>query len=365
MILINDIKRHNDTISHELKKAINRVLKSGWYILGQEGESFESEFAQYCDVEHCVGVASGTDALELALRAIGVTRGDIVATVANAGGYSSSAILAIGALPLYVDVNAKDMTMSVEVLSDVLISNTKAIIVTHLYGQMADMPGILEVAISYNIPVIEDCAQAHGAILNRKRAGSWGVMGCYSFYPTKNLGALGDGGAIITSDKGLSNRLRQLRQYGWTQKYHADVAGGRNSRLDELQAAVLRMKLPHLDKWNEKRREIAQRISAGLQGLELILPEHFDADYVVHLYVLRTPIRDLLKEKLSNSGIAVDIHYPIPDHRQRMIQEYGVKVSSLPLTERCCHEVLTLPCFPEMSEDEIEYIISAVRDALE
>jgi dTDP-3-amino-2,3,6-trideoxy-4-keto-D-glucose/dTDP-3-amino-3,4,6-trideoxy-alpha-D-glucose/dTDP-2,6-dideoxy-D-kanosamine transaminase len=351
-LLLNDLTRHTRALSAEIEAAMGRVLASGWFILGPEVEAFEHEFATYIGTTQAIGVANGTDAIELALRAIGIGPGDRVITVANAGMYSTTAILAIGAVPIYVDVNAETMNMN----PDALHPKARAIIVTHLYGRMADMPRIMQIAYSAGIPVIEDCAQAHGAAINGVRAGAWGAAGCFSFYPTKNLGALGDGAAVVTSDMDLAHRIRQLRQYGWTSKYSATLPGGRNSRLDELQAAVLRVKLPHLDKWNQRRRAIAASYSQLLK-----LPVMAGPDYVAHLYVIRSPVRDSLRTALASRGIACEIHYPIPDYRQE-----AVRLSfDLPVTESCCREVLTLPCFPEMTDAEVAQVAETVTSAAE
>lgn len=362
-IPINDLQRHTGTISNELRQALERVLSSGWYILGPEVEAFESEFAVYCGVDHCIGVASGTDALELALRTLNVKSGDQVATVANAGMYSTIAIKTVGAAPLFIDVDPVSMTMDASALASALTAQTRAIIVTHLYGQMADMPRLLKIAERADIPIVEDCAQAHGASLQGKCAGSWGRIGCFSFYPTKNLGALGDGGVIVTSDAALAQRARMLRQYGWTSKYESTLAGGRNSRLDEMQAAVLRTKLPYLEQWNERRRAIVQMYTRSFQHLDLTVPMTFGDDYVAHLYVVRTPQRDHLRAELAKRGIRTDIHYPVPDHRQQSLENRDV-LWDLPVTEKCSQEVLTLPCFPEMTDYEVKQVAEAVCDIL-
>src|SRR3954464_987398 len=249
---LNDLVRQNLLIHHELVSSARRVIERGWYVLGSEGADFEKAFAAYCGVAHAIGVANGTDGIELALRAIGVGEGDRVATVANAGFYASTAIHAIGARPLYVDVVAKTHSMNVDCLQRELAQNpVRAVIATHLYGRLADVEAIVAICKPLGIPVIEDCAQAHGASRNGKAAGSFGAAGCFSFYPTKNLGALGDGGAVTTSDATIAARLRELRQYGWDKKYQVTRSGGRNSRLDELQAALLLAKVPHLDRWKE------------------------------------------------------------------------------------------------------------------
>lgn len=351
MIPLNDLKRHNDL--QEVRNAVDRVVNSGWYILGPEVEAFEEEFAAYCGVEHCVGVANGTDALELALRAVGVEPGDKVVTVANAGGYSTTAILAVGAIPIYVDVDPVTMVMSADTLIKGLAYDTAAIIVTHLYGQMADMPELLKAITdrtSMRNYVIEDCAHAHGAVLDGKKAGAWGDIGCFSFYPTKNLGALGDGGAITTNSIFSAQRVRSLRQYGWGSIKHEELLdGGRNSRLDEIQAAVLRAKLPHLDRWNGYRREIAKYYDSELY----ITSSNTTASHATHLYAVRISNRNNKRAELADRDIMAGIHYPMIDN-----------ADELPITRDCCESVLTLPCFPEMAMWEAKKVISAVKEVL-
>ncbi len=350
---VNDLARHNAPLLGELENAVRAVLSGGWYILGPQVRSFEAEFAQYCGVAHCIGVGNGTDALEIALRALEVGPGDRVATVANAGGYASAAIRAAGAEPLYVDIDPRTMLMDTAALARAA-PRARAVIVTHLYGRMADMPAILAAAGA--LPVIEDCAQAHGASFQGRAAGAWGRVGCFSFYPTKNLGALGDGGALITGDAGLAARIGALRQYGWTSRYRAAVPRGRNSRLDEMQAAVLRVKLPYLEKWNARRREIAGLYNDLLAGV-VETPPGAAEDYVAHLYVVRVKDRERLRERLKAAGIGTDVHYPVPDHRQ----EAAPVPVALPETERCVAEVLTLPCFPEMTAGEVRRVAEQVR----
>ena len=336
-LLINDIQRQNHALRSEIQGAIDRVLNRGWYILGPEVAEFEREFARFCGVNECISTANGTDSLELALRAIGIGPGDRVATVANAGMYGTTAILRAGGTPVFVDVDPATKLMTAASLQTA--GAVKAAIVTHLYGRFADVKSL----DASGIPVIEDCAQAHGL-------GSFRNLACFSFYPTKNLGALGDGGAVVTNDKAIADRLRSLRQYGWTAKYRSDVPGGRNSRMDELQAAILRVKLPHLSDWNRRRREIALRYDEGF-GIAA-------ATDVAHLYVIRSTVRSRLRDELAARGIATEIHYPIPDHRQSSIRS-DVR---LPVTERLCEEVLTLPLFPEMTEAEVEGVIRAVLE---
>ena len=357
--LINDLKRHNGPLKAELEKATNRVIESGWYILGPEVESFEREFANYCGVDRCVTVANGTDALELALRTLGVAAGDEIITVANAGMYSTTAILATGAQPVFADIDPASLTMSTTSFENAISKNTKAVIITHLYGQMADMPSLLAAAHRVQIPIIEDCAQAHGAKLAGKRAGSWGELGCFSFYPTKNLGALGDGGAVVTSNDLLADRLKQLRQYGWESKYRSIIAGGCNSRLDEIQAAILRVKLPQLDFWNQRRREIAKAYATGIRNPYIHHTVSFDESYVAHLYVLRTDKRESLRRHLKENGIATDIHYPLPDYQQPFLKSRYEGID-LPNTETAAATVMTLPCFPEMTATEVKHIISTI-----
>jgi dTDP-4-amino-4,6-dideoxygalactose transaminase len=360
-IPVNDLKRHDAPLAGQLAAAVNRVLSSGWYILGPEVEAFEEEFARYCGAAHAIGVGNGTDALELALRALGIGPVAEVATVANAGMYGTTAILRAGATPLYVDVDERSMTMSPAALRAGVSSATAAVIVTHLYGQMAEMEELLAVAGRADIPVIEDAAQAHGAERAGRKAGSWGALGCFSFYPTKNLGAAGDGGAVVTSDATLARKVRALRQYGWTDRFRSTVAGGRNSRLDEVQAAVLRVKLPHLDGWNARRREIAGIYERALIGSGIALPPTGLEACPTHLYVIRLQKRDCIRSALRAAGIGTDVHYPVPDHRQESMRGVAFRQTALPVTEACADEVLTLPYFPEMTDGEVEEIAELLR----
>ena len=341
-----------------LRTATERVLDSRRFVLGDEVAAFEREFAAFCGVAECVGVANGTDALELALRAVGVEPGDRVATVANAGYYASAAIAAIGAVPAYVDVDERTLSMAVAALDPVLAS-VRAVVVTHLYGRLADVEAIVAAAGAHGVPVVEDCAHAHGAHRKGRRAGAFGAVGCFSFYPTKNLGALGDAGAVVTGDSAVAARIRSLRQYGWREKYEVVLAGGRNSRLDELQAAVLRAKLPWLERWNAARVAIARRYREAFAGLPLGVPDLGDGDYVAHLFVVRSRHRDALRAHLAAAGVGTDVHYPRPDHLQPALAH--VAHSRLPVTEAACGEVLTLPCFPGMRDDEIGRVSEAVR----
>lgn len=339
---------------------IQRVLDSYWYILGNEVTAFEQEFAAYCGVSHCISLANGTDALELGLRAIGVTTGDQVILAANAGFYSSTAVHAIGAIPYYIDIEPSTLTLSIEKLHSSIHIRPKAIIVTHLYGQLANIEAIVKLATENGIAVIEDCAQAHGAQRSGKYAGSFGTIGCFSFYPTKNLGAFGDGGAIITNDIKIAESIRQLRQYGWSNKYHVTIPGGRNSRLDELQAAILRTKLPHLDANNDKRRAIANKYNQDFANLPLICPHSINADYVAHLYVIRVSNRNQFRDFLRTNGVMTDVHYPIPDHLQTAYSCCQTK-GALPITEDACEQVVSLPCYPGMTDNEVNTVIATVQ----
>lgn len=359
---INDLRRHVESLRPELERAARRVIDAGWFVLGNEVTAFEREFAAYCGVEHCVGVANGTDALELALRALGIGDGHRVATVANAGFYSTVAIRAVGASPLYVDVDSVTLLIDADALARCIErERPDALIVTHLYGRLANMDAVLGVCGRYGVRVVEDCAQAHGAARGGRRAGSFGDVGCYSFYPTKNLGALGDGGALVTRSGAIGEAMRQLRQYGWTAKYRATRPGGRNSRLDEMQAAFLRVALPRLDGWNARRRYVAARLAQGIEHRDVVCPAPDGDAFVAHLFVVRCPERDALARTLSSAGIATDVHYPIPDHRQPAAMAADADPPSLPVTEGCCDEVLTLPCFPEMTDDETDAVIDAVN----
>jgi dTDP-3-amino-2,3,6-trideoxy-4-keto-D-glucose/dTDP-3-amino-3,4,6-trideoxy-alpha-D-glucose/dTDP-2,6-dideoxy-D-kanosamine transaminase len=364
-VALNDLLRQTKALEDELAAGVNRVLASGWYILGRECAAFEAEFAAYCGVAHCVSVANGTDALELALRSLGIGVGDRVATVANAGGYSSTAIRAVGAEPLYIDIDSSTMNMSARDLAarltaERLTGDVRAVIATHLYGRMADLPALLTVTGRAAVPLVEDCAQAHGAAIGGKKAGSWGALACFSFYPTKNLGALGDGGAVTTNDEQLAKRVRALRQYGWSGKYQCSEYG-RNSRMDEMQAAILRTKLQHLDGWNVRRREIAATYSAALAGQAVECPRDFGEDYVAHLYVIRGTARDRRREALQGGGIATDIHYPVPDHLQEAARGTRAARVQLPATEKAAREVLTLPCYPELEDGEISLVVDALQ----
>ncbi len=361
---LNDLKRQYLQNQILLNQAVQRVMQSAWYILGPEVEAFEYEFAAYCGATYCVGLANGTDALEIGLRALGIAPGDEVITVANAGMYSTTAIRSIGASPVFVEIEPDSLLMDPHCLEAAITPRSQAVILTHLYGTMANVPEILKIVKQHGLPLIEDCAQAHGAVWEGKKAGIWGDIGCFSFYPTKNLGAVGDGGAIVTSDGNLAAKVRLLRQYGWTRKYESSLAGGRNSRLDEMQAAVLRAKLPLLDQWNAARRAVAQAYEVNLHGTNLRLPVIRGDASVAHLYVVRHPERDRLLHTLKEQGIGCDVHYPIPDHLQHSCADLGFRTGYLPRTEEAAQQVLSLPCFAELTLPEVEQVTDVLQQEL-
>ncbi|MGV9776867.1 DegT/DnrJ/EryC1/StrS family aminotransferase [Streptosporangium sp. NPDC003464] len=343
-----------------MRSSVERVLTSGWYILGKDGEAFEQEFARYCGTAHCVGVANGTDAIELGLRALGVGAGSRVATVANAGLYTTTALMALGAEPVFVDVDRGTKLMDLAHLEQVVdAGGLDAVVVTHLFGLMHDMEAVLAVTARAGVPVFEDCAQAHGARRGGRRAGSCGAAASFSFYPTKNLGALGDGGAVVTGDPRVAQRVRLLRQYGWESKYRASIRGGRNSRLDEMQAAVLRAKLPLLDGWNRRRRDIATRYSREIVHPRVQCPPVYGEEFVGHLYVVVCEDREALRAHLAASSILTDVHYPVPDYRQPALAGPGDR-TGLPVTDDLAASVLTLPCYPELSDEEVTRVISSI-----
>ncbi len=350
----------------EILDAVTRVLDGGRYILGDETGAFEREFAAHAGVAHGIGVASGTDALQVGLRAMGIGPGDAVLTVSHTAVATVAAIEMTGATPVLVDIDAATMNMSPESLGETIeaYSGThrlKAVVPVHLYGHPAAMPAILEIAREHDLQVLEDCAQAHGAEISGKRVGSFGDAAAFSFYPTKNLGAFGDGGAIVTNDEGIAGRVRALREYGWRDRYISADAGV-NSRLDELHAAMLRVKLRYLDAENERRRQIALAYRVALEDSELVLPvEQPGGHHVYHLYVIRTPHRDRLQKHLSASGVITLVHYPRPVHLQPAYRErVPVAPGGLPATERVCGGILSLPMHPYLSDEDVAEVCEAL-----
>jgi aminotransferase EvaB len=340
--------------------AVQRVIGRGWYLLGEETEGFEREFAAYLKVRDVVTVASGTDALVLALAALGTSAGDEVVTAANAGGYTTNAALQRGMVPRYADVEEEDLLMSRKTVEAALSPQTAVVVVTHLYGKMAPIESIRDLCHERGVSVVEDCAQVAGARAAGGRAGSFGDVAAFSFYPTKNLGALGDGGAVATDRPEVAERVRRLRQYGWGSKYRVTERGGRNSRIDELQSAVLRGRLGALDAGNARRREVCGRYAEALAGTAVSMVHGGVTDFVGHLAVTRSADRAAFAAALQGRGIATDVHYPVPDHRQPALAD---PACSLPVTERATAEVLSLPCFPELTDGEVDYVCTAIHEA--
>ncbi len=336
-------------LKDDLDAAYHRVMDSGWFILGKEVEAFEREFAAYCEAAHCVGVGNGLEALHLILRAYGIGPGDEVIVPANTYIATWLAVSYAGATPIPVEPDARTYNLDPALIEAAITPATRAILPVHLYGQPADMDPIKALASRYGLKVIEDAAQAHGARYHGRRVGGLGDAAGFSFYPGKNLGALGDGGAVVTNDADLAERVRVLRNYGSRVKYHNEVKGF-NSRLDELQAALLRVKLPVLDAWNERRRAAAARYLDGLAGSELGLPYVPKwAEPVWHLFVVRHPQRDALQQRLQQAGIGTMIHYPIPPHLQPAYAELGYGAGAFPISEAIHREVLSLPMGPQLT----------------
>jgi dTDP-4-amino-4,6-dideoxygalactose transaminase len=345
----------------EINSAITRVMESGWYILGQEVAAFEEEFAAYIGVDFGIGVGSGTDALHLALMACGIGSGDEVITVSHTAVATAVAIELCNARPVLVDIDPSTFVINPDQIERAITSRTKGIIPVHLYGHVADMPSILSIAHSHGLRVIEDCAQSHGATYAGRKSGGWGDIAAFSFYPTKNLGAFGDGGMVLTNNPELAERVRLLREYGWRQRYISEISG-LNSRLDELQAAVLRVKLKYLDQWNEERRKKASIYTKLLEGTEIVCPtEKEPVRHVYHLYVIRTKKRDSLQAFLREKGIGTLIHYPTPIHLQNAYKNLGYRRGDLPVTEKYAQEVLSLPFYPELTGEEMREVQEQVK----
>jgi dTDP-4-amino-4,6-dideoxygalactose transaminase len=347
----------------EIDSAIQRVMESGWYIQGQECVAFEHEYAAWLGVKHAISVASGTEALWLALRAAGVGAGAEVITASMTASATVAAIVECGARPVFADLDPRTLTLDPARLTAALTPRTRAIVPVHLYGNPADMTALMQFAAQHHLSVIEDCAQAHGARHAGQMIGTFGLAAAWSFYPTKNLGAFGDGGMVTTNDPALAEKLRLLREYGWAERYHSAIHGW-NSRLDELQAAMLRVRLAHLEADNARRREIAARYRAGLPAA---LPSitHLPGDLgVEHLFVVQHPQREALRARLKALGVGTAIQYPLACHEQSAYAGVSVGPGSLPVTERAAREVFSLPMYPELTEEEVERVIAAVRQAV-
>lgn len=358
MISVFDLKKHTASIRTELDEAIGRVLSSGWFILGPEVDAFEREFADWVGAAHCVSVGNGTDAIVVALRALGVQPGDEVITTPNTAVATVAAIVMAGATPVLVDVCPDTQLMDVSLVARAISPRTRAVVPVHLFGQAVDLDPLLELAQAHRLFVMEDCAQAHGARYKGRRVGTLGHAASFSFYPTKNLGALGDGGAVITGDATLAARIKRLRNGGQTTRYHHAEAGA-NSRLDEIQAAILRARLPYLRGWTARRRAIGAAYRAGLAPRGITVPREFDAGHVYHLFPVLTPHREAVQTHLLQQGIETFIHYPVPIPRQPALASTDPR--QCPVADRVCAQVLSLPIYPALSDAAIASIVQAVN----
>jgi dTDP-3-amino-3,4,6-trideoxy-alpha-D-glucose transaminase len=359
-----DLRAPYQELSADLDEASRRVFESGWYLLGPECEAFEAEFAEYCGGQHCVSVGSGLDAIELIVRALGIGPGDEVIVPSNTYIATWLGVTAAGATPIPVEPDPRTFNLDPERIEAAVNHRTRAILVVHLYGRPADLDPIGAVADRYGLAVIEDAAQAHGARYRGARVGSR-YAAAFSFYPGKNLGAFGDGGAVVTNDRAVADQVRLLRNYGSKVKYHNDVKGT-NSRLDELQAAMLRVKLAHLDTWNARRSAVAGRYLAELSEVDdLVLPEVApDTEPAWHLFVVRGERRAQLQERLTAMGIGTLIHYPVPPHRSPAYADAALAAGSLPIAEQLAAEVLSLPIGPHVTEAQVTEVVTAVRAAV-
>ena len=347
----------------ELLEVVARVASAGAFTMGHELEAFEAEFAAYCETDHAIGVSSGTEAIVLALRALGVGPGDEVIVPANSFIASAEGVSLAGATPKLVDVDPETHLLTAGLVQAAIGPRTRAVIPVHLMGSTVDMQPIMDIARAAGLYVIEDCAQAHGARVDGRRVGTFGHLGCFSFYPTKNLGAWGDGGGVITADAALAERVRLLRSHGEGPRYHHSMVGT-TARLDALQAALLRVKLRRLDGWNEDRRRVGAALRAGLEhtSLELPAPATQAGDHVYHLFIARAQQRDDLRAFLGERGVSSAVHYPIPIHRTGAYEDLGLGAGSLPAAERLAEHIVTLPLSPYMTDDEIAHVVDAVRD---
>ncbi|MFA6295379.1 MAG: DegT/DnrJ/EryC1/StrS family aminotransferase [Candidatus Paceibacterota bacterium] len=359
-IIFNDFKKQYNDHKKEIDSAIKRVLSSGWYILGEEGKSFERKFAEYIGVKHAIGVANGLEAIQIALIANGIKPGDEVITTSHSAVATALAIKAIGAKPIFVDID-EFFHIDAKQIEKKITEKTKAIIPVHLYGQSADMETIVKLAKKHKLQIIEDCAQAHGAKFNKKTVGTFGSAGCFSFYPTKNLGAFGDAGAIVTDDDSIAEKCREIRNYGQKNRYEHEIIGI-NSRLDELQAAILSELLPDLDNKNKRRVEIADIYKKELKNIKQIkLPKvRGNTDHVYHLFVIEVDKRNELQAFLKKNEIDTLIHYPIPIHKQKCFAEFNKL--SLPKLEKTVNKILSLPIHPYLKNEEVLFVCNKIKE---
>jgi len=357
-----DLKAQYDQIKDEIDHAVAEVINSTAFILGPAVAKFENSFAEYCGCKYAVGVNSGTSALSLAMRSLGIGRGDEIITAANTFMATVAAIIDTGATPVPVDIDSITRNIDLGLIEQSITPRTKAIIPVHLYGSMVDMEAINKIAAAHDLIVIEDAAQAHGARFKNKPAGSYGAAGCFSFYPGKNLGAYGEGGAVVTCDDSIYEKLRMLRDHGSLRKYYHDMIGF-NARMDGIQGAVLGVKLKYLDRWNKGRNDVADKYRRLLDNLPVGLPtEPHDGFNVYHQFVIEVDRRDELQEFLKNNGIPTLIHYPIPVHKQKGYIDAGFESGSYPVTEKLAGRIVSLPIYPELKNEEIEYIAEKIKE---
>lgn len=356
-----DFKPMHSEIEKEINEKFLEVYRSNWLILGEQVESFEKEFADYCDVKYCVGVGNGLEALTLILKAYSIGAGDEVIVPSNTYIATALAVSNVGAKPIFVEPNIETYNINPDIIEKAITNKTKAIMAVNLYGQAANIDSINNIAKKYNLKVIEDSAQAHGSLYNGKKAGSLGDASGFSFYPGKNLGALGDAGAVTTNDKELADRIKILRNYGSDKKYH-NLYKGYNSRLDELQAGFLRVKLKYLDKWNNERRKIAEIYLNNIKNSKIVLPYVPNyANPIWHIFIVRTEQRNKLQNYLKENDIGTLIHYPIPMHLQPAYKELNFKKGNFPIAEKIANEVLSLPMWYGMKDEEIQYVIDKIN----
>lgn len=349
-------------LNDELRGSFERVFTRSWYIGGVEDEAFEKMFAEYCGVKYCVGVGNGLDALMLALKALGIGEGDEVIVPSNTYIATALAVTYVGTKPVFVEPDIRTFNINPELIEAAITNKTKAIMPVHLYGQACDMDPIMAVAKKHGLKVVEDCAQAHGAKYKGQKVGTFGDAAGFSFYPGKNLGALGDAGAVVTNDKELADKIRALGNYGSDYKYH-HIYKGNNSRLDELQAALLAAKLPHLERMNEERRRIASRYTAGILNPKIVTPHVLsDCVPVWHVYGIRCAERDALEKHLNDKGIGTNKHYPIPMHLQECYRDLGIEKGALPIAEEISATELSIPMYYGMTDEEIQYVIDAINE---
>lgn len=359
-----DLAGLHRTIEEELREVFQRVLERSSFVLGPEVLQFEEAFASYLNVSHCVAVNSGTAALHLTLQALGIGPGDEVITVPNSFIATAEAISAVGARPVFVDVDPVSYTMDPAAVEEAITSRTKALLPVHLFGQPADLDPLLEIVRRNDLALVEDACQAHGATYNGRKAGTLGIAGCFSFYPSKNLGCLGEGGAVVTNNPSLAEQVKVLRDHGSTRKYEHRVPGY-NFRMEGLQGGFLSVKLRHLEAWNQRRRVAAKKFDELLSGFPVILPGEMPyARHVYHLYVIQAADRDFLRAQLSAAGIETGLHYPIPMHLQEAYSQLGYRAGSFPVVEAVSQRMLSLPMHPDLTNEQIEYVASVLMESL-